>query len=76
MIRNETEYREASVRLTEERTRLAEHRSRLREGGLDDVEIKRVVDPSPACRRRSKATNGSGAANSTTSIICADSATC
>ena len=45
MIRNETEYQEASVRLTEERTRLAEHRSRLREAGLTDVEIKRVIDP-------------------------------
>ena len=45
MIRNETEYQEASVRLTEERTRLAEHRGRLREAGLSDVEIKRVIDP-------------------------------
>jgi ribosome-binding protein aMBF1 (putative translation factor) len=45
MIRNETEYQEASARLTEERTRLAEHCARLREAGLSDVEIKRVVDP-------------------------------
>jgi DNA-binding XRE family transcriptional regulator len=45
MIRNETEYQEASARLTDERTRLAEHRARLREAGLSDVEIKRVIDP-------------------------------
>jgi len=45
MIRNETEYQEASARLTDERTRLAEHRVRLREAGLSDVEIKRVIDP-------------------------------
>ena len=45
MIRNETEYQEASARLTEERTRLAEHRGRLREAGLSDIEIKRVIDP-------------------------------
>jgi ribosome-binding protein aMBF1 (putative translation factor) len=45
MIRNETEYQEASARLTEERTRLAQHRGRLREAGLDDREIKRVIDP-------------------------------
>ena len=45
MIRNETEYQEASARLMEERTRLGEHRDRLREAGLSDVEIKRVIDP-------------------------------
>ena len=45
MIRNETEYREASARLTDERGRLAEHRARLREAGLSEVEIKRVIDP-------------------------------
>jgi len=45
MIRNETEYQEASTRLMEERSRLAEHRDRLREAGLSDVEIKRVIDP-------------------------------
>jgi hypothetical protein len=45
MIRNETEYQEASARLTEERTRIAEHRSRLRDAGLSDMEIKRVIDP-------------------------------
>ncbi len=45
MIRNEAEYQEASSRLAEERTRLAEHRERLRIAGLDDDEIKRVIDP-------------------------------
>ena len=45
MIRNETEYQEASVRLAEERNRLAEHRARLKEAGLKDEEIKRVIDP-------------------------------
>ncbi len=45
MIRNETEYQEASARLTDERNRLTEHRARLREAGLSDEEIKRVVDP-------------------------------
>ena len=45
MIRNETEYQEASGRLTEERNRLAEHRTRLQEAGLSDEEVKRVIDP-------------------------------
>jgi len=45
MIRNETEYQEASVRLRDERNRLTEHRARLREAGLSDEEIKRVIDP-------------------------------
>jgi ribosome-binding protein aMBF1 (putative translation factor) len=45
MIRNETEYQEASVRLTDERNRLAEHRARLKGAGLSDEEIKRVTDP-------------------------------
>ena len=45
MIRSETEYREASIRLAEERQRLIEHRHRLREAGLADDEIKRVIDP-------------------------------
>ena len=45
MIRNETEYQEASARLAEERNRLADHRSRLKEAGLRDEEIKRVIDP-------------------------------
>src|SRR6202046_1525055 len=45
MIRNETEYQEASARLTDERNRLAEHRARLKGAGLSDEEIKRVTDP-------------------------------
>ena len=45
MIRNESEYKEAVGRLAEERKRLAEHRARLKEAGLSDEEIKRVIDP-------------------------------
>lgn len=45
MIRNEAEYQHASARLLEERNRLSEHRSRLKETGLADDEIKRVIDP-------------------------------
>jgi ribosome-binding protein aMBF1 (putative translation factor) len=45
MIPNEAEYQGASTRLTEERGRLAEHRVRLKEAGLKDDEIKRVIDP-------------------------------
>ena len=45
MIRNETEYQEASTRLSDERKRLADHRARLKEAGLSNEEIKRVIDP-------------------------------
>lgn len=45
MIRNESEYQEASARLAEEWKRLADHRARLKETGLSDEEIKRVIDP-------------------------------
>lgn len=45
MIRNETEYQQASARLTEERKRLAEHKARLTEAGLGEDDIKRVTDP-------------------------------
>jgi ribosome-binding protein aMBF1 (putative translation factor) len=45
MIRNETEYKEAVARLTDEKGRLAEQRQRLEETGLTPEEIKRVVDP-------------------------------
>jgi ribosome-binding protein aMBF1 (putative translation factor) len=45
MIRNETEYQEASARLADECKRLAEHRARLQEAGLAEDEIKRVIDP-------------------------------
>jgi ribosome-binding protein aMBF1 (putative translation factor) len=45
MIRNEAEYQEASKRLDEESKRLEQHRVRLKETGLKDDEIKRVIDP-------------------------------
>src|SRR6266699_6738310 len=45
MIRNEAEYREAATRVADERQRLADHRERLKEAGLSDEEIKRVIDP-------------------------------
>ncbi len=45
MIRNEAEYQEACARLAEERNRLDDHRARLKEAGLGDEEIKRVIDP-------------------------------
>jgi ribosome-binding protein aMBF1 (putative translation factor) len=45
MIRNENEYKEAVARLGEEQKRLTEHRARLKETGLSDEEIKRVIDP-------------------------------
>jgi len=45
MIRNEIEYQEASARVADERNRLTEHRARLKETGLSDEEIKRVIDP-------------------------------
>jgi hypothetical protein len=45
MIRNESEYKEAVGRLAVEQKRLTEHRARLKEAGLSDEEIKRVIDP-------------------------------
>ena len=45
MIRNDTEYQEASVRLNDERKRLIDLAARLKETGLSDEDIKRVVDP-------------------------------
>ncbi|MEW6744479.1 MAG: helix-turn-helix transcriptional regulator [Planctomycetota bacterium] len=45
MIRNETEYKEAVAGLAQERDRLAEHRTRLKEAGLTDEQVKRVIDP-------------------------------
>jgi ribosome-binding protein aMBF1 (putative translation factor) len=45
MIRNEAEYQEASKRLDDEAKRLEQHRARLKEAGLNDDEIKRVIDP-------------------------------
>ena len=44
MIRNEAEYQEASKRLDEETQRLEQHRARLKEAGLNDDEIKCVID--------------------------------
>lgn len=45
MIRNESEYQEASARLADEQKRLDEHRKRLAGAGLGKDEIKRVIDP-------------------------------
>jgi ribosome-binding protein aMBF1 (putative translation factor) len=45
MIRNESEYQEASTRLAGEWNRLADHRVRLEEAGLKEEEIKRAIDP-------------------------------
>ncbi len=45
MIRNENEYKEAVGRLSEEKCRLDEQLARLKESGLGDEEIKRVMDP-------------------------------
>ena len=45
MIRNESEYQHATARLTEERNRLTEHRARLKEAGMSEEEVKRVIDP-------------------------------
>jgi hypothetical protein len=45
MIRNDAEYQEASKRLDEETQRLEQHRARLKETGLNDDEIERVIDP-------------------------------
>src|SRR5437868_2593159 len=45
MIRNESEFHEASNRLAEESKRIAGHRARLKRAGLATDEIKRVIDP-------------------------------
>jgi ribosome-binding protein aMBF1 (putative translation factor) len=45
VIRNEAEYKEAVARLSDERNRLTQHRARLKEAGLSEAEIKRVIDP-------------------------------
>jgi TIR domain-containing protein len=44
-VRNEAEYQEASKRLFEELGRLGDHRARLKEAGLGEIEIQRVIDP-------------------------------
>jgi len=60
MIRNETEYQEASERLAQERQRLVEHKARLKTAGLAEEEIKRVIDRSSpstfSSRKRWRAT--------------------
>ena len=45
MIKDDTEYREAVVRVHEDQNRLDDHRKRLAETGLAADEIKRVIDP-------------------------------
>jgi len=45
MIRNETEYREASVRLEQEHARMVRFRRDLEEKGLNPGEITNVMDP-------------------------------
>ena len=45
MIRNEDEYREAVLRLTEEQKRMAAQKTDLKKLGLAADEIKRVLDP-------------------------------
>jgi DNA-binding XRE family transcriptional regulator len=45
MIRNEDEYREAVMRLAEEKKRIAAQQAELKEIGLTVDEIKRVLDP-------------------------------
>ncbi len=45
MIRNETEYKEAVKRITDEQSRLKEQRAKLAETDLSKEEIKRVLDP-------------------------------
>ncbi len=45
MIRSETEYREAIVRLKDEAIRMKEQQTQLKELDLSKEEIKRVMDP-------------------------------
>jgi DNA-binding XRE family transcriptional regulator len=45
MIRGGAEYQEASKRLDDETQRLEQHRARLKDSGLGDDGIKRVIDP-------------------------------
>lgn len=45
MIRNETEYQEATRRIREERDRLGDHKQHLEEMGLEQDEVKRAIDP-------------------------------
>ena len=45
MIRNEDEYRAASGRVAAAEQRIREQAERLRNAGLTEAEIKRVIDP-------------------------------
>ena len=45
MIRNESEYQEATRRQREELERLEQYRERLAEAGLSEPEIERALDP-------------------------------
>ena len=45
MIRNESEYKEAVGRLTEEKSRIEQQVVRLKQSELGEEEIKRVMDP-------------------------------
>jgi len=45
MIRNESEYQEATRRQREELERLEQHRQRLVEAGLTEPEVERALDP-------------------------------
>jgi len=45
MIRNESEYKEAVGRLTEEKSRIEQQIVRLKQSELGEEEIKRVMDP-------------------------------
>ncbi|MBX9791312.1 MAG: hypothetical protein K2Y37_20525 [Pirellulales bacterium] len=45
MISSESEYKEAVARAAEARRRTTERRARLKEAGLADDEIKRVLEP-------------------------------
>lgn len=45
MIRNEHEYKEAVTRLVAEQDRIKNYESKLREQGLSNEEMKRVIDP-------------------------------
>lgn len=45
MIRTDEEYRLATARVAEERKRLAQYERSLRDAGLDDGEVKRMLDP-------------------------------
>jgi predicted XRE-type DNA-binding protein len=45
MIRNETEYKEATQRIREEKSRLDQQEEKLKEMGMSDDEMKRAMDP-------------------------------